>query len=358
MADEYETPIPLPSGGIFIDLDAPAVVADAQLQRLPAAGRAFRVKVGDLHFVDPRDKRYLGEGFPGKNRADNHLQGVQRFGDFLYCTGADLTEHIAHLFIVRLQTDASGAPTGGTLERIVALDRALPHPGGLQRLGNVLVVPLQGEKADQDSKLVFVQISDPANPVSLGGKTTIERKGRKKAGAAALARLPDGRILAGGWSEEGKRGLLDLYLSESSDLADGFRPGAVTCDFSGMVSPEAAYQSIAFMQPERRTGPGGEPETCVRIVGLRSTQQRVSDWFKGSNFADLYELRIPDATLAAWPSGVAALSLVRSKAFTFGKLDGNFSAAAGLNLEDDGRLTLYAAHHWRIGRELHFSACV
>jgi hypothetical protein len=354
MADDYETPIPLPSAGVFIDLGAPAVMADAELQRLPGSGRAFAVQVGDLHFVDPRDKRYLQEGFPGKNRADNHLQGVQRFGDFLYCTGADLTEHIAHLFIVRLQTDASGEPTGGTLERIVALDRDLPHPGGLQRLGNVLVVPLQG---DGDSKLVFVQVSDPANPVSLGGRTTITRTGRKKAGAAALARLPDGRILAGGWSEEGGRGLLDLYLSESSDLADGFRPGAVTCELTGMVDPEPAYQSVAFMQPEQRTGPGGEAETCVRIVGLRNTKQSVSNWFRGENVADLYELRIPDATLATWPDGVVAASLVRSRAFSFGKLDGNFSAAAGLNLEADGRLTLYAAHHWRVGRELRFSAC-
>lgn len=357
MADDYETPIPLPSSSLFIDLNAPAVMADAQLLRLPGAGRAFRVQVGDLHFVDPRDKRYLQEGFPGKNRADNHLQGVQRFGDFLYCTGADLTEHIAHLFIVRLQTDGSGAPTGGTLERIVALDRDLPHPGGLQRLGNVLVVPLQGDKGDGDSKLVFVQVSDPSNPVLLGGRTTIPRTGRKKTGAAALARLPDGRILAGGWCEDGGRGLLDLYLSESADLTDGFVPGAVTCNLSGMVDPEPAYQSIAFMQPERSTDPGGNPETCVRIVGLRNTQQGVSNWFKGENFADLYELRIPDATLAAWPSGAVSLGLARSRAFSFGKVDGNFSAAAGLNLEDDGRLTLYAAHHWRIGRELHFSAC-
>ncbi|HKP74212.1 MAG TPA: hypothetical protein VJT67_01660 [Longimicrobiaceae bacterium] len=350
MPDAYDTPIP--SGAAALDLGAPPVLAGAELERLPGAGRAFRVQVGD-HFAKPRDKRYLQEGFPGKNRADNHLQGVQRFGDFLFCTGADLTENIAHLFIVRLQTDGDGVPTGGTLERIVALDRELPHPGGLQRLGNVLIVPLQG---DAGSRLVFVQVSDPANPVLLGGGSSIERPGRAKAGAAALARLPDGRLLAGGWCEEGSRGLLDLYLSRTGNLLDGFLP-AVTCELTGMVQPGPAYQSIAFLQPESRTAADGTPETCVRLAGLRNTQQGVSNWIHGQNFADLYELAIPQAALAAWPDGTVSVRLVQSRAFTFGEFDGNFSAAAGLNVEADGRLTLYAAHHWRIGQELHFSTC-
>ena len=54
MADEYTTVIGAPAAAV-LDLASPPVMADAELQRLPSAGSAFTVDVGNVYFVNKRD---------------------------------------------------------------------------------------------------------------------------------------------------------------------------------------------------------------------------------------------------------------------------------------------------------------
>ncbi|HYJ80467.1 MAG TPA: hypothetical protein VEW03_12720, partial [Longimicrobiaceae bacterium] len=115
------------------------------------------------------------------------------------------------------------------------------------------------------------------------------------------------------------------------------------------VGKHPFYQSIALLAPERLPGQGGAGAVLrVWMVGLRNTEQGSSNFVKGENRADLFELTFPEASLGAW--GPAARVEVRRKGehtFKFGRRDGNFSAGGGVDVEPDGRIAVYAAHHWR-----------
>jgi hypothetical protein len=130
------------------------------------------------------------------------------------------------------------------------------------------------------------------------------------------------------------------------------------------------------MIPDRRVKPAGKRPDASSETLVRRLRRRIFHSRKISRRQPLpdpsnalpddhpprlqsphVQLRIPALTREKWPAGQVDAVLVRSKPFTFGQFDGNFSAAAGPNVEDDGRLTLYAAHHWRVNDGLHFSAC-
>ncbi|MBX6363400.1 MAG: hypothetical protein IRZ00_05990 [Gemmatimonadetes bacterium] len=332
-------------------------VADA-LAALPSRAVPCRLDVDGGLFPGARRYRYLEDAPAGGSRADSHFQGVQRFGEHLLVTGVDWLEPAGHLLVARIETGPDGNPAGGRLERIVALDNERPHAGGIQRLGDILAVPLEGA-GGLDSMVVFLRITDPLNPGFVGDGSTIVRRGRDKASAAAVAPLPGGkRLLVGvAW-----KNALDLYLSRSDYLGDGFVsdddgfPRPLTIDLAGLTTRDPQYQSIAFLHPDLWQGAAsGRSEIRVPIIALRNTS-KLSNWYRGKNFADLLELHIRADRLEDWPC-VADVSARRPVQFTFGRFDGNFAAAAGVDVEPDGTLALYAAHHWRARDGLHFSTC-
>lgn len=353
--DEYvSVALPALGAGTAIDCRCPSAAVDAAFAGGFSAPAAFQAAVGPAHFQPPkRHKRYLEQSLIDLNTSDNHLQGVQRAGDYLLVTGADWTESRAHLFVVRTKRDAGGVPTGGELVRVACIDEERAHPGGCQRLGNLLMVPVEGKKIDSCAK--FFDISNPAAPSLVGGASTIARAGRAHAGAAAITCLPGGRFLAGVWWDEGagkKAAMLDLYLSAGADVRQGFSAQPVPIDFGKTLGKEVAYQSIAFLCPERQAASGGA--VSLWMVGLRNTKQSTSNYFKGDDVADLFRLTIPEP--AAW-GAASRVSIVDkgSRTFKFGRTDGNFSAAGGVDVEPDGRIAFYAAHHWRDDRKLRFS---
>ncbi|MEX2610958.1 MAG: hypothetical protein WEA24_13495 [Gemmatimonadota bacterium] len=340
-----------------LDPNSPACDAHASFQALATTGRPILIEIGQAPFRGKRKARYHREDSPGMNRAENHFQGMARHGDTLYLTGADWDEPAAHLFVCALDTDAGGAPTGARLESVLALDTELPHAGGVQRLGDVLVVALEGPA--RDSRVRFLHLEDPARPTFVGGHSEIVRTGQTKASAGAVARMADGRLLVGvAW-----RNALDLYLTRDADLRNGYvpaggAPAPRTLDL-GPTHGKPAYQAIAFLPPEEwARADGGAREVRLPVVGFRNTSQALSNWWRGEDHADLFELIIPGQALDAWPGGPEILIRpITSSAFDFGRFDGNFSAAAGLDVEAGGALAIYAAHHWRTGEGIRFSVC-
>jgi hypothetical protein len=352
--DEYvSVAMPTLGAGTPIDCRCPSATVDTLFAGAFSAPAAFQAAVGPAHFQPKRHKRYLEDTLIDLNSSDNHLQGVQRAGDYLLVTGADWTESRAHLFVVRAKRDAAGVPTGGELVRVACIDEQRAHPGGCQRLGNLLIVPVEGKKIDSCAR--FFDVSNPAAPLLVGGASTITRAGRAHAGAAAVTCLPGGRFLAGVWWDEGagkKAAMLDLYLSAGTDVRQGFSAQPFAIDFGKTLGREVAYQSIAFLCPERQAAPGGG--MSLWMVGLWNTKQSTSNYFKGDDVADLFRLTIPDP--AGWgPAANVGIVAKGSRTFKFGRRDGNFSAAAGVDVEPDGRLAVYAAHHWRDDRKLRFS---
>jgi hypothetical protein len=340
-------------------LDCPGCDAEAAFAALPRHGAAFPVRVAPTLFTGRRAKRYLQHTYAGENRSDNHLQGVQRYRDFLYFTAGDMTERVAHLFVSRLECDENGVPIGGEVAAVLCIDDENDHPGGMQRLGNVLAIAMEGRG---DSSVVFLQLDDPLRPAVIRG-ATIRRPGLRKASAAALTRLPDGRVLAGVCWYEARllrrdRAWLDLYLSAGTDLRNGWQPARVAVDVRAQFGDAPPWQSIAFLDARVAAGDDGASLVTVYLLGLRNTKQSLSNYVPGKDLADQFRLTFPAAALDAWGDDVKpVLAHIDTDRFMFDEYWGNFSAAAGIDVEDDRSIALYGAHHWRIGERLRVSVC-
>src|SRR5688500_1707458 len=86
------------------------------LNRLVAHGAPYTIEIAADIFTGDRVHRYLQHSYAYANTPDNHMQGIQRVGDYLLITASDWTEPAAHLFVVRLTTNANGQ-LRGRLER-------------------------------------------------------------------------------------------------------------------------------------------------------------------------------------------------------------------------------------------------
>jgi hypothetical protein len=330
-----------------IDLSCPDCDHDAVLDTIPDVGTLCTVACGTAHFSGNREFRYLQSDIIDKNDSANHLQGVQRFGDILLFTGADWTESVAHLFVAR--PDANGALN---VDRIIALDRERPHAGGFQRLGRLLLVPLEGKKK-VTSRIVFLSIDDEGNvdfvaqPAADGteSKLMIDRGNKVTASTAAAAQLDDGRIIVGvSWPKSGflgfsKTGFIDLYLSETHDVRRGFKP-LVRCEFK----TAADYQNMHFL----KATPDASGGIRLHVLASRSTAQGSGNWLKGDNVLEKLEIPVAPDLIANWPLGpVPTVAVVASREFRIPRQDGNFSAAVGVDVLPDGQPVLLCGHHWR-----------
>ena len=231
----------------------------------------------------------------------HHFQGVARLvhGAYLVTTGSASSD----LFVVDLASRSdsstgrwgSNRPGGGappTSDRVISrLDLgaaagypAFDHAGGIQAIGDYVVVGLESLGATRtslNSAVALVKVSAPAAPAVVA---TIDRTGQGTAGAAAITQLLDGRwLLAVGEFDSAK---IDLYLGTgptleaaswamvdtwSRDVAGGLcaEPGQ---DVSG--DGYGAYQALHLFT---------QGDGAVYLIGSHR-----DPW--GDDFADLYQV--------------------------------------------------------------------
>lgn len=242
---------------------------------------------------------------------------------------------------------------------------AYGHPGGLQLVGDVLVVPLETpyEGSQDVNEILFVDVSDPTVP-TLISTLPVDVTDTFTAGLAGIAPRADGRWLLV------VAGLKDLevrfYVSDSTDLKDehlgwtladtfwpeddplveycGGWPGGSPNPFGGDFGwpggglTDVAYQSLNLV---REDGPGG----TLYLIGGRATSQIPglgSDWF------DLYRVEEhADGTI-----GLACVH--KHHVQTWPTLDpsplfkhnlAHFAAATGVHVTPSGQLVLYGTEH-------------
>jgi hypothetical protein len=355
MADDYrDVPADETGSDVAFDLsctpiDAPAAAFDA----IPARGRRFGCRVPDSFFAGPRRERYREVSNPGANRSDNHLQGIQRYHDRLYLSAGDLMEGCAHLFVLHCAPDDDG-DTSTELVRIISLDERRDHGGGMQRLGDVLAVAIEGA-GGIGSTVTFLHLRDPDRPRVISG-ARIDRE-EVKASAVALARQPcaaGDRILAAvTWVRSGRffgllgrsRAYLDLYLSRSADLRDGFLPDAVRLDVTKLTDRLPAWQSIGFLPPA---------DPCeLALIGTLSSSSTPG----GRALADLCRLRLDADPADSWPAVRVTAEHVHTRTFEFERDHGDFAAAAGVDCDANGAIALYAGGHFRHADGFRLSVC-
>jgi hypothetical protein len=342
------------SDDVVFDISCAPVDAAAAFDAIPARGERFGCRVADSFFTGPRRERYREVTNPGLNRSDNHLQGIQRFGDRIYLSAGDLMEGRAHLFVLRTAPADAGADARAELTRVITLDDQRDHGGGMQRLGDVLAIAIEGP-GSIGSTVAFLHLGEPDRPKWIPG-ARIDRD-EPKASAVALALLPraaGNRILAGvTWVRTGRlfgllgrsKAYLDLYLSRSAELRDGFLPDAVRLDVSKLTDRLPTWQSINFLPPaDART---------VALIGTLSSSSAPG----GRALANLCRLRFDADPADAWPAVRVTAEHVRTRTFEFDRDHGDFAAAAGVDCDANGGIALYAAGHFRYADGFRLSVC-
>jgi hypothetical protein len=253
---------------------------------------------------------------------------------------------------------------------------AYHHPGGVQLVGDVLAVPLEGpcpaEDAPEDicadspegawpaMQVVFIDVSDPTSPQLLSSFTGVDVPSTSprefpefSAGLVALTPTPGGRYLM---AVTGKSNDVVRFFRSKPTEPDGTTNLAssaldwelvfdyfeddieddIGTDWPGDNPFPAAYQTMNFV---REGGPSGQ----LFVAATRNTSYLTT----GSDEADLYRVteapghftfqRVARRHLVALPTAAAS---------SFGQGDiANFAAASGFYVSPSGELILYATEH-------------
>jgi hypothetical protein len=277
----------------------------------------------------------------------NHFQGIQRIQDtdYLVMSGSNIHAPMGSLFIIRMNEDAASVVAR------IPIDPVMWHTGGLGMDGQILAVPIHGG-SPLGSKVVFYDMANPVEPARL--PVEIDRPG-EKAYAVAFTRLPNDYYLAAVFADrDGLPRRLDFYLSRSTHLSDGFDPEAVRWFASevearnGQDSNFADFQSVNFIR---------QADGRLYLVGFLNTMPSMP-FIPGKDYADLYEVVVPDEMARSESPRLARPALVKTANSRMYCKDGycNMDAAAGIYVDPATRsLEVYAAPAWINGDRLKFT---
>lgn len=304
-------------------------------------------------------------------RSKTHFQGIIRhpFSNIIYLSGSDARSNASQLFVLEASTYLESAekklkgqlkkgPLGSNtvigkpdatkdkIHKIYRISKKYWHGGGMDTEGEILAIPLENSSKNI-SKISFFCIKDPLNPIPFEG-ADIVRTGQY-AGTVALIRLKNGKYLCGTWVDSDDKGhRLDLYLSVSNDLADGFGPKGKEVHYSIKwdnekewigVRKRRAFQNFQFFRDEN-----GEI-----FCFATDNKFKTSPALPGLNRIHLLRLKIDEDALSGNnPKFVNP----RVEQFPEMKINNvrmkyNFAAGASFHITPEKRMSLYSVSHWR-----------
>ncbi len=343
--------------------------AAAEFQRISIHADHLAANDGVL-FSDKRRFRYTHVNRKGINKAKNHFQGIQRLrkGKYLVISGGDGTEPASHVFVIKMETRISTGPWGSNLlmsnrpkesdniVKTIPLSNEFWHAGGLSILGDILAVPIEGEKK---SRIVFLHMLNPEDPTQLD--CDIERP-NNTGGAVALAKLVNGKFVCAVYREVKKKPIvrLDFYVSKSNDIREGFEENAdgskkfVTWSYGNLNLDEEhdpSYQNVNFIEAIDKDA--GDGVTRLYMIGTQNTSSG-APLLGGRDLADLFKVEIPDDLFNS-PGKIPILEKLDSKQFFCDRAYCNFAGAGGIYVDPVSGLSLYSGVHWRSDDMIRFS---
>jgi len=320
-------------------------------------------KDGDLlvaldgnQFPERRYTRANRKTGKGPNYGKNHFQSIQRVhnGKYIILSGADKTAPASHLFVVKMESRRAhgvwgsniygGLPNKDRVVKVVTLDKKFWHGGGMSIWGDILAIALQ---SDNNSKILFLNISNPENPACLG---EIPRPDQPNAGAAALAKLDSGHFVCAVWREvknRRPRGVIDFYMSNEMSIRSEFDRKAVWSypELTAGAENDPSYQSINFIKPKDENLDADEDGTRLYLVGTENESNAAPD-FPGPDVADLFVVDVFHKTEDNRMKK-PRIKRVASRRFFCNEGFCNFDAAAGIFVDPTESLYLYGAYHHR-----------
>ena len=232
----------LPSAGSDVNTDITyAHNLEAAFRRIRTRAEYMAIRDGDQFAGSRYTVREVNEhGFL------NHFQGLQRLGNGRYfvISGGDWqrTTQNSHLFIIKVGSQSTvgsihsnimfdkNPPLEDYVIKTIGINTKLWHAGGMDMLGDLLVVPVEhmtddrvrffaqaGPTGPDNSRIVFFDMADPENPKFF--KNYYIDRPEVKVGAAAVTKLNNGHILVAAWSDSDKLPpRLEFYLSDDPDF--------------------------------------------------------------------------------------------------------------------------------------------
>lgn len=304
-------------------------------------------------------------------RSKTHFQGIIRhpFSNIIYLSGSDRRSNASQLFVLEASTHLESAksqlknqlkkgPLGSNMvdgkpdaandkiHKIYQISTKFWHGGGMDVEGEILVIPLENSSINE-SKVSFYCIKDPLNPLPFKG-ADIDRDD-EIAGAAALIRLKNGKYLCGVWIDSDVKGhRLDLYVSVSNDLADGFGP-----------SPNKPHHSLKWENKKEWIGVRKQ-RNFQTFQFLRDKSGEIycfatdnkfktSPALPGLNRAHLLRLEIDEDALTGNNPKFVNPRIVQFPEMKINnvRMRYNFAAGGSFYITPEKKLALYSVSHWR-----------
>jgi len=283
----------------------------------------------------------------------NHLQGVQRLmgKNSYYLLATRSANESSSLYVVKFESrDKSGMRfRSNRLYEGIPVELTLPpsedgvvhqeliskeytHAGGIQIIGNYLVIPIEGSDQGNQAKIVFYNVEFPRYPIKTNYEVYIGPVFNKDVGTASITKLNDGRYLLIGGGPDADP--LYFYISNGKSLKDTnleFDPVAIWKLSEHSVYTEigdnnwGAYQSLNIIN--QRDGK-------IFLVGTHQDIVTQRDWL------DLFRLEI-DRSI--YPYKVKIIKVANRHMYSRNQCD--FNAAAGIYIDPHGRLIVYATEH-------------
>lgn len=326
-----------------------------QFRSLNRSGERIGVLEGFTRdFVDKRYTVFHKKG--GKN---NHFQGIERIGRHLLITGSfPYSRRRSDLLVFRLDSRPTDpGPWGSNLTgnrvpppedqlvKYFRIDADYWHPGGLDLVENIAVIPL--ERFDNTSVITFLDVADPERPVRLA-RHDIKRN-NAKAGACAMTALADGRLLLAVWSDSDEvptpRFHLDLYLSGGPAVTSGF---TMLARFFPAVRHRfhRKHQCLDFVWQ------GGAAGESLHLIAFENTSEAQPNPLEpGRNKAYLFEMDVGILPAAVPPGGPAELpqDFLRFQDEREFETSGNWcnmDAGACAYVDSNQQLIVYSVFHF------------
>jgi hypothetical protein len=231
----------------------------------------------------------------------------------------------------------SHPPDEDRLVTRIDLHGTLWHGGGMALLGDILAVPIENSDGG-GSRIEFLCCTNPEHPTAI--PCGIDR-GAAKAGAVAMARLPDGRILVAVWSDselQSPKKHLDLYVSETDCLMDGRWEGPFC--YTHEVDAIPKFQTIALLWDLDDRG----QRTDLYLIGFENCADLAPN-ADGPHEGRLYHVVLP-AEAGGAGSTLELTQVGEAKQFHCSSDFSDMDAATGIHVCADGTLVIYCAHHF------------
>lgn len=255
------------------------------------------------------------------------------------CAGGSGNGYGAHLFLGNVTGEMPNYPqlwstgSAGVITTNIPLSEELYHPGGIQAIGQYVIVGMDNGSSPENSLRIYHVGADSVLEVNALQLPT-------KAQSVGIVNEADGRYLVTVGSSSSK--VIDFYRTSGTQINDPLRHvGRWTWEDEGFSDDSIDQKHIDYqnINPVRECGTN---KLFLIATGRENTWFDGGE-FSGDDYAQVFEVLTPIRDNPDDLEYEIVLKKVARKHFYFD--DGNWMAGGSVFISDDGKLHFYAMEH-------------